>query len=110
MSIFKRSKKLKPEVESEIVERENLTEEQRQTLEAIKNELNEKMAGITFDFGKADYKRYMEDAKEYVETHSVFTVTDMSFGTDRMIHLTIEPKPQRYIIEVDQEEVEEDGE
>lgn len=109
MSLFKRSKS-NPDVETEVVGRLDVSEDQRQILENIAKELNEKMAGIPFDFSREDYKRYMKDAKEYVETNSVFTVTDMYFGTDRMIHLTIEPKPRRFTIEVKEEEVEEDGE
>ena len=86
-----------------------------EVLERMREELNEKFAGKTYDFSSCDHKGYAKEAKDYVESHSEYQVSDIHFGSDKILHITLEPKPVRTIIDLNidrdktKEDIENDG-
>ena len=77
-----------------------VTEEEKKVLLELQELLNKELAGNVYNFGNSDYSQYCNEVSDYVEKNSVYQITEMTVSDDRVLHLSLEPKPKRAVIDI----------
>lgn len=80
--------------------KQKLTGSQQKALESLAKKLREKFSDITC-VGTPDYTKYLDEISQFISEHSDFYVTDVTQDPIApTVHVTIEPKPMKTIIEI----------